>query len=296
MKTQSLLSALLLVFASITIEAQTLDPVSEWRVDAFIFDPGYYDNTYYKDFIDGDTIINNLEYYKVFRSGYKITEWKSPGWLTYFEHSFHGFIREQNNKWHTFYQGQDEILVDFTLNVGDTVVNAFTPSYGRFLVVTAIDSVIIDGEYKKRLHLNGYEVLGAEYIIEGIGQSTGLFENMLFFEKGSSLVCFAKEGNSLWGASTEECDLAVNINENRGNTDPCEVFPNPAKDFTLLTIPSGLKNVTCKLIDLVGGIVYQKSFESPSTNKILLTTYHSGVYLAVIESNSSKQSVKLIIK
>jgi hypothetical protein len=146
------------------------------------------------------------------------------------------------------------------------------------------------------MHLNFEEGFGAEYIIEGIGATSGLFENMWFFEWGSELICFAKEGNSLWGSSTEECDLAVNVNEDQVNTSPILVYPNPAEDFTMISISSGLENVTFKLIDLVGGIVYQGSFESPSTNKIKLTSCHSGIYLAIIESKGLRQSVKLIIE
>lgn len=296
MKTQKFLFAFLVLFVSFTMQGQTIDPASEWRVDYFMAEPGYMNQSFYRDYIDGVTTIDSLEYYIVYCSGYSTFNWGPP---TYFSHSLHGYLREQNNKWYTYIisENQDALLFDFNLEVNDTVYSAFTwVDNEEPVIVTAVDSIMVEGEYKKRMQLNFEEGSGAEYIIEDIGATSGLFENMWFFEWGSELVCFAKEGNSLWGSSTEECDLAVNINENQGNTQPCSVFPNPAKDFTMLAIPSGLKNVTFKLIDLVGGIVYQKSIESPSINMIPVTTYHSGVYLAVIETNGLKQSIKLIIE
>lgn len=296
MKTKKRLLVLTLLLMSILSQAQTIDPASEWRVDSYVAEPGYMNQNYYKNYIDGDTMINSIEYFKVYASGYSYTEWVPPGYYNYFEHALSGFLREENNKWYTFYENQDALLFDFTLDINDTVYSAYTFFIDSPLIVSGIDSIQIDGQYKRRLHLNADPSIGAEYIIEGIGATSGLFENMIFFEWGSELVCFAKEGNSLWGASTEECDLAVKINETEGTHIPCSVFPNPGQDFTIVSIPVGFGKVTFTLIDIVGRIVHQDSFGSPSTNKIQLNSYHPGIYLAVIESIGLRQAVKLIIE
>jgi hypothetical protein len=138
--------------------------------------------------------------------------------------------------------------------------------------------------------------MGAEYIIEGIGATSGLFENMFFFEWYSELVCYAKNGVSFWGTTTEECDLAVNINENRGSKDLCVISPNPGKDFIMLSIPLGFEKVEITLINLLGGIVFLDSFISPSLNKINVNEFPAGFYLAIIESKGLRQTTKLIIK
>ena len=59
------------------------------------------------------------------------------------------------------------------------MVSAFTFSMDP-ITITAIDSILIDSEYRKRYYLS--VEFGAEYIIEGIGATSGLFENMEFFE------------------------------------------------------------------------------------------------------------------
>jgi hypothetical protein len=295
MKTHRLLIALLMLLVSLTVQAQTIDPSSEWRVDyQQSWYPGEFWNNLYRDYIDGDTIINSFQYNKVFHSGYSFDGIFPVGEVYTYDHVLHGFLREENSKWYTYYENNDEILFDFTLNINDTVHSAYSFLTGDYpIIVTAIDSILVDGDYKRRLQLNEP---GAEYIIEGIGATSGLFENMYFFEWYSQLVCYARNGVSVWGESTEDCDLAVNIFEKQGNTGPISIFPNPAKDFTMLSIPSGLENVSFQLIDLVGRIVYQDSFESSSINKIQLTSYHSGIYLAIIETKGSKQAEKLIIE
>lgn len=296
MKTQKFHLILLLLFISFNGYGQTIDPESEWRVNHQYAAPENVFNVFYRDFIDGDTVINSIEYYKIYGSGYSYEGLIPTGNIHYFDHSLHGFLREENDKWYTYYVNEDNLLFDFTLDINDTVHSAYTSFIDEPITISDIDSILVDGVYKKRMRLTYDFMQGDKYIIEGIGATTGLFENIVFIEWWSELVCFAKNGISLWGASTEDCDLAININEIVQKQSPCSVSPNPAIDFTTLTIPDNLGKVSFTLIDMIGWMVYQDFFESPSANKIQLTSYHSGIYLAVIESNSMKQTVKLIIE
>jgi hypothetical protein len=283
-----------MLIVSVTTQAQTIDTTSEWRVNyQEVWEPYDFYNNLYRDFIEGDTIINSVEYFKVYQSGYSYYGYIPNGDIYTYEHVLHGFLREENNKWFTLFENQDTLLFDFNLNVNDTVISAYTYSFADPIMVTAIDSVLIDGEYKKRMQLNG---MGAEFIIEGIGATSGLFENMFFFEWYSELVCYAKNGVSVWGTPTEECDLAVNINENQGDENPCVISPNPGKDFIMLSIPPGLGKVEIILINLLGGIVYQDSFIGPSSNKINLNDFPAGFYLVIIKSKGLRQTTKLIIE
>lgn len=272
-----------------------IDPASEWRVDSWTAEPDYSTNSYYRDFIDGDTIINTIRYHKVYQSGYTYYLNYPPGYYYYYEDVFHGLLREEDNRWYTInYNGQDELLYDFTLDVGDTVYSAFTFIFEDPIIVTGVDSVLVGGDYKRRLELNSEEGGGAEYIIEDIGATSGLFENMFFFEWGSELVCFAKNGVSLWGASTEECDLAVAIGEAETHPNACFISPNPATDHLILTLYGSTGEASFTLINLLGNVVMEGSFTSPSINKIDLNTYSPGIYLAVIKTADTRETFKVV--
>jgi hypothetical protein len=279
------------------LPAGNIDPASEWRVNYFMAEPGYMQQTYYKDFIDGDTVIGSLEYFKVYASGYSYIEYLPPGFYNYFEHSPEGLLREQNQKWYTYYEDHDTLLFDFTLGLYDTVYSALTNVFDdSAIIVTAIDSVLVDNEYKKRMRLNFEEGEGAQYIIEDIGASSGLFENMSFFEWGSDLVCFAKNGISLWGVSTEECDLAVNIGEINNNLHNCNLYPNPACKSTNLSIPPGFGNVKITLIDSYGKIVFQELKKEGHDIRISLHSCLPGLYLVLIENDNQRQTIKLLVQ
>ena len=299
MKAQNLLFATLLLVISQLMQAQTIDLSSQWRVDYSEWDPFCIYHSYYKDFIDGDTVINSIPYLKVYSSGYSYTEYVPYGFYEYFEHSLHGFLREENNKWYTYdfkYGRGDILLFDFNIGVNDTVFSAYTFIVDQPPIITAVDSIMVDGEYKKRMHLNFEEDEGAEYIIEGIGATSGLFENMVFFQWGSELVCFAKDGISLWGATTEDCDLAVDIGEHSHKYTFCSISPNPCHDYINLSFSKVYNQISFTLINALGKILRQEIIESPTSIRIRMDGYHPGIYFAIIECNSQRQTLKLIIE
>lgn len=300
MRKRIFLTQFMFLQISLLVIGQTIDPDCEWRVNYSRMDIGaksYLFQDYYRDFIDGDTIINDIEYNKIYHSGYTYEEWYGNGWYTYYDHTFHGYLREEDGKWYTYRQNQDRLLFDFTLDIGDTIISAniFHPDLS--IVIENVDSILVEGEYKRRLHLfyqGGYSV--ADFIIEDIGSTTGLFEHLDLFEEYAELICFAKNGSSLWGDSTEECDLAVDIDDHEDNSVQIALSPNPAHDFTMLHCPVELGKVTFKLVNLFGVSVYQETIENQSPMRIQLPSIPPGIYIAVICNQEICQSRKLIIK
>ncbi len=293
MKTRKTLFLIALLSITVFVSGQSIDIDSEWRVNSSVWEPGYQiDYRYYKNYIDGDTVINSKVYHKVYQSGYGYIDWVPTPYYYYIKPSLHGFLREENNKWYTFHNGpQEELLYDFNLQVNDTIESAFAMEP---IIITAIDSVLIDSEYKKRFHLN--DSFGAEYIIEGIGATTGLFEYMGFFESESELICYAKNGTSFWGESTEECNLTVSISDCEKNDLDFHIYPNPAKSYINIITPSINKTTDLTLVNITGAIVVREKLQSGITNTISLNKLPSGIYFAIIENELNRQTKKLIVE
>lgn len=256
MKTKEVIFIISAFLVCCVVNAQSIDTASVWRVNSSIWEPGVEMRySFYKDYIDGDTTVNGIEYLKIYLSGYDRIEWIPTPYNNYYNHVFHGFLREEDHKWYTLCGDQDKLLFDFTLEVNDTVYSAFTFTMNVPITIAAIDSVMVGPSYKKRFLLNNE--YGAEYIIEDIGATSGLFENMVFFEWDSELICFATNGISLWGASTEACDLNVNIAENQNTDQVIRVFPNPAQTEARIFIPvfSSETNLQYALYNYSGRLV-----------------------------------------
>lgn len=288
MKATFLILCFLCLLLSGKTEAQTINPDSQWRVD-YTPDLDPYDLKYL-DIIDGDTIIDSIEYYKIYNSGY-IYDYSN---YYIFEHELHGFLREEGDKWYSYQDFRDTLLYDFSLEVGDTLIAAFTQGP---IVVEAIDSILVDGEYRERMHMYLGPTQPEVNIIAGIGSTRGLFEKMKIPGEwgGGILRCYAIDGIPVY-TPFYECDLTVDIHEYDKSPKSISISPNPAINYILVNLPQDLGMVHCKLMNSMGKIVFEKDFESNSVNKILTSSYDPGLYIAVFENDLVKQSIKFIIE
>ncbi len=143
--------------------------------------------------LQGDTIINSLQYHKLYL---ELGDTLTP------QITFVGALRELNKKIYitsfafAAYLNQEWLLYDFSVQVGDTIKH--DPNYGYpYTVISDIDSVLIDGAFRKRYKVDrGF----TDYITEGIGSVTkGLLDHITPIPTGicgtsSDHICFEENG------------------------------------------------------------------------------------------------------
>ena len=220
-------------------------------------------NYYYKYSIDNsDTIINQKKYFKVRERGIRYNETDNEpmsgySYDTSYTNYIKGFLRTDSNKFYYFDYGNttENILWDFNLKVGDNVKSY----YGTISSpVISIDSVIFNGIYVKRFFSNFYN----QYLIEGIGCSSGLFGvfgNSLI-ETGSSLFCF-KNKYDLFVVDTLNCSnsLTVGLNNNIILNDiNLNVFPNPVKKRLTIELQETSNFCTLSICNINGQELIKK--------------------------------------
>lgn len=203
---------------------------------------------YERFYVDGDTIINSLTYKKYYISFDTIIANNS---------SMYAFLREDTISKKVYAISadslQEHLIYDFSLNVGDTTTVYshwwYTNQYFN-VKVQAIDSLLIQGQFRKRLKLNNLDGSFSgpydEYWIEGIGSTYGLFNaglsgitfNLPSLFDFPLLNCFEQDDSLLFSQSnTPECFYmytGVGQFEVLDNVS-IKLFPNPAKDVIYLT-------------------------------------------------------------
>jgi hypothetical protein len=125
----------------------------------------------------GDTLINSTLYLKIYKQNDSLANSVNAFYF--------GALREQAKKiYFRSKENDNEIrLYDFSKNVGDTInnlysaFNLFYPIPSESAVITGIDSILLNGNYRKVFHLDAeYD----DYIwIEGIGCTNGLFNPII---------------------------------------------------------------------------------------------------------------------
>lgn len=192
-------------------------------------------------YISGDTLVNNIIYHKLMIIG----EWNYNYPFYIFGEQLFGILWQDTLAKKVYYRDKnsisctacDSLLYDFNLQVGDTVFNnSYFMQSGATLFINSIDSIFINGSYRKKYLIeDAFHQLNGVEIIEGIGSTLGGFYQYDYFEQYYRLDCFSENNASLYSLPDFSCSpLIANYSHLNNVENEISIFPIPANDgFTV---------------------------------------------------------------
>ena len=146
--------------------------------------------------IEGDTLVDGVSY-KVM---YTTRNEDLTGW------SVCGVIRETEDKQVLYRRdgsSYDEILYDFSMEVGDTITMSGNGFYPDWMFVIETNEILVNGEPRQQIVLE-YPWGDQEVWIEGIGSLYGIINSGSLFLMGGStdLLCYYEDGDLIWQNTT----------------------------------------------------------------------------------------------
>jgi hypothetical protein len=241
--------------------------------------------------IHGDTTINNLLYLKLCIESGDLNNPVIKGL---------GGIRENGKK--IYYKGEtilkpgdDEefLLYDFTVGVGDTIKHDLRG--GFYSVVLEIDSIFIDGTYRKRYKVNNHWFYhNPDFIIEGIGSvNNGLLGHISDIPTCGTHywehICFSENRIvKFLNPAFKECfpaELISGIYEMELKTN-FEIFPNPFNNQIFVKTKGLNIDLLFRLFDIKGKMLIEKKINSE--NFCLDFDVSNGIYTAVLADRNGK--------
>ena len=277
---------------------------SEIHVQQGSCEPAGYCKYQYK--MLGDTTISSIQYHKIYKQDDSLAITKNAVYL--------GAIREESKK--IYYRSsncnQDIRIYDFSKNVGDTIKNLYSSSNicGNSLMgsgtITAIDTVLIDGSYRRAFHL---EFSKKDYLwIEGIGCTNGLFNPVvpqLTCACFWYLICYHQNNQAKFVNNDSQLNyVAPRItcfpSTIDGVNTPAEkksftVSPNPVKDILIVQFTSeNVSGATMEVINVLGKRVKTISISNSSEYKLDLTDCSAGIYYVMLKYKNKTESQKII--
>jgi hypothetical protein len=216
--------------------------------------------------LKGDTLVNGIIHHKLnLVSGYYNPNASCYGSAFGYSNKFYGAIREDSAKriylCCTSVGSKDTLLYDFNLKVGDSLKQSTVLYPGTH--VSSIDSILIDGNYRKQWIIAVSNNTVFDSIIEGIGSMQGLVERIApVFESSCNLLCFRQNGNILQsfgnGPFNDSCTVygPEGVKE-IGNERPFVIYPNPATTSVAISYHWLLRqnSVELKLYNTLGELV-----------------------------------------
>lgn len=270
----------------------------------FDFDNGFWEEEYYNMqserskynyFTDGDTIINNLTYKKLYKAGERTYSF-GVSWIPWssFSNDF-GFIREDNNKkiYHIgpFSGGTEELLYDFNMVVGDTIsIPTIAYSYDSAVVV-AIDSVSTCSTIRRRYELNpvGTQLLGGPlYWTEGVGSSHGLIPRYNWFESGVIYVCYSDS------TCANPCANFLSTTTVKNQSSKlATIYPNPSSETSIIQLNNRAINTKIQVMNNLGQIILDKEIQGQE-EVLNLSNWSTGIYYIKLEYDQQIETHYLI--
>ncbi|PCJ25516.1 MAG: hypothetical protein COA97_07550 [Flavobacteriales bacterium] len=295
------------------------DSSAVWRIRTDVDDGWTSSIVGYTDyFLNGDTTINSILYTKMYKSFHGGAYNIDTANAFYF-----GALRESNKRvlffpdtnmqgpylgnfcynWiypNTPNYSEELLLYDFNAGVGDTVQYFHLDS--SYIIINSIDSVLIQGQYRKRYNYSGLYNSGVACgiyssfnYVEGIGN---IYEGPFnlwtyYFENSDFLRCFEDE-NVLY-TNVGDCSLfGVGIEE-QFNENNLKMYPNPVSSNLTIELIDFNKSFKAQiyLTDITGKEVYATSINQ-SINTIDVSSFKSGLYLLKIVSDNGEVKSSLV--
>ena len=194
------------------------------------------------------------------------------------------------------------VLYDFSLKVGDTTKSSLSSegmrSYPGGLIITEIDSILLDDGWHHRWHFDENGTFDTVYpMIEGIGGRCGPFESPGVFEYASWLICAMKEFKPFFPNSVDTCELATGIVESAVQEIFFKPYPNPVSDFLHISSEYEITGkINIQIFDLMGKEVLSLVFEDEGNEVIMnVSELNKGMYYYhVLTENGSSYAGRIV--
>ncbi len=269
--------------------------------------------TAYEYKIIGDTVLNTVSYKKIYR---RDIYGKSSSGNTYTSDTFMyiGRLRTDHNTkvfftddrygvWSPYTIGQEKMIYDFGLTVGDTLVGGRT--------ITSIDTITTISGHKIKKY-NYY----SSYILEGIGSAYGFLGSaMIRYGPGPTCgninLCY-ESGNMSYKSGAEDPHNLLNwyLLENcydinmLNTTEPAlpaklTVFPNPVSNTINLKGSIAGKEAKIALYNSMGQIVYSTLKEIVNNNlqtTLKIPALAHGVYNLIVTTEKTCSTTRILVE
>jgi hypothetical protein len=196
-------------------------------------------------------------------------------------------LREEGQKTFRLIGTEEVLLYDFGLHIGDSVYRSASDS--SYFKCVAIDSVLVDGVYAKRLSVNQTWGYSTKWV-EGVGDETfgvlGVTDPLL--GNHTQFRCVKVNQNPIYSIDGNCSSLSVDQIQETVNMN------NPVYD-NLQVAFNGIKYSAYQLISIEGRVVAGGKLENMDNLNVDLRQFPNGLYIAVFEKKSGeRQSYRLM--
>jgi Secretion system C-terminal sorting domain len=248
--------------------------------------------------LDGDTMVGDVTYYRVLKTGLATTILLQSNDTTYQGpiHHYMDPIREEDKYIYAYDRaaGKEYLLYDFSAAVGDTLKSF---DYCKRDTVISIDTLYLGDQPRKRFHLPSPYAGDISTLVEGIGSTFGFYWPVcnVIPDPQIKLQCFSQDGAFIQFDSTYDCNGLLLANK-WIKEDKFSIHPNPFLDDIEIQFPVAFQQaVSITMVNMLGAVVFHQQLQSPGpVERLALPDLPAGVYVICIRNRQGISSYKMI--
>lgn len=271
-----------------------LHPTATWHDETYTAYPGpnVSISSCYRYYLDGDTMVDDVEYQILRTSGlysYENTVTMSSPLLTWYTRVLVAFVREDLEDRRVYIREPgwpyERLLYDFGADVGPY------PSTYRYQAtyVTDVDTIELSDGPHRRLHFSS-----AEQIIEGIGGTAGFLIRApggYQYDFGW-IACHTVDGVPNYSASSDDCTCDSNVGSSEAQGSPMRIGPIPTTGPCHLQ--GAPRNAPFSIRTMDGRLVGSGVCMADGSADLDLADLPSGIYLVALESAQGSMTLKVV--
>jgi len=268
-----------LLFLQSTLFSQVLVvPSKKWE-GIYLANP---DNYFQSQFRPELQLIEGVEYFELM---FKVHE----GWFE----GVNQYYRQENDKVYRLYEGEEKLIFDFGLSVGDTI--KITDNFGDrfdFFPIRTTDTLIFNKQLRKlemRVKPENKPVSTVPHVwIEGVGDTGFFFGNgFVFGNQNSSPIFCVRDNGHFYSAGIQCPDLISNVN--------LIDFEEPSFIYYSSTKVLEVRKIATSRLDLysISGERLQSYDIDEHNNKIDISSVHQQICVVVLFDGQSYSSKML---
>lgn len=244
----------------------------------------------------GDTAIGNLTYSKLYGNNLPADYPYEDTAFNYPTATYVAAVREDSSRKVWVRKAGDTLDIlyyDFALDSGDTFCFDYFGT-GCWPVVL-VDSVLIGGNYRRRIH---FQASNPEVWIEGIGSTTGWFAWQYIGSFSWQLLCYTENQNQLYSISNDcHCDTYTGVGINEGPDEvQLKLYPNPTSGrFSLDFEQPVVEALDLKIFSIQGKLIHAAKIND-QFNDISLPEIADGMYFVTVEDGHGHRWTRRLSK
>lgn len=286
---------------------------SIWRVDYEYHNHVQFPcsiNYSFQYYFDGDTMINSFLHKKLYRSSVQTDTVSCPNlsglWADAPISGYMGALLEDSVANRTYFVFEnssiDSLLFDYNMVLGDTLRGCLPHRFMYYdtVMVTSVDSVEVNGDYRKRW---GFSPVNLPWnvepiIIQGVGSNMGLFDPINTYANDFTeryLICYLEGEEVVFStdhSSTQGCNL-VNVSE-IPEASILSAYPNPTTGQVHISLSSLESSLTIGVFNCLGELEMEETRKSVQSFDYQLPDRSGIYYIQLTTADGLVRTLKVV--